>query len=113
MKLNDIIEALRLKILSAADQTDVKVNSAYTSDLLSDVMANSKEGMIWITLQIHQNIIAVTKLKELAAVILVNNREPDEDTLQKAEEEKVPVLSTKDSAFIISGKLYQLLKTGK
>jgi hypothetical protein len=45
----------------------------------------------------------------LAAIILVNNRMPEAETLKKAEEEKVPLLTTGNSAFVISGKLYALL----
>ncbi|MDH7511449.1 MAG: hypothetical protein QHH14_00710 [Clostridiales bacterium] len=109
MKLKDIIEALGLKVLTAADRLDVEASGGYTSDLLSDVMANSREKNIWITLQTHQNIVAVAKLKDLAAVILVNSRTPEAETMKKAEEEKIPLLGTADPAFIISGKVYNLL----
>jgi len=109
MKLNEIIERLQLKILIGQENLDVEVTGGYTSDLLSDVIANSQAGNLWITLQIHQNIIAVAKLKDLAGIIIVNNREPDEETLDKAKEENVPLLSSKEMAFEISGKLYELL----
>lgn len=110
MKIKEIIEKLQLKALAGEENLDADVTSGYTSDLLSDVIANSKEGSLWITLQIHQNIIAVAKLKDLAGIIIVNNREPDEETIKKAREEKVPVLCSKEMAFEISGKLYELIK---
>jgi len=109
MNLKDIIEKLNLQVLTAKDTLETEVSWGYTSDLLSDVIANSKEGNLWITLQTHQNIIAVAKLKDLAGIILVNNRMPEEETLKKAEQEKVPLMTTKDSAFNISGKLFQLI----
>jgi hypothetical protein len=90
---------------------DADVTGGYTSDLLSDVIANSKEGNLWITLQIHQNTIAVAKLKDLAGIIIVNNRKPDEDTLKKAEGENVPILCSNDMAFEVSGKLYELISS--
>ncbi|HHF51721.1 MAG TPA: serine kinase, partial [Candidatus Aminicenantes bacterium] len=65
MKLNKIKKDLNLKILTAKKFLDNEVKGGYTSDLLSDVMANSKEKYIWITLQVHLNIVAVAKLKEL------------------------------------------------
>jgi serine kinase of HPr protein (carbohydrate metabolism regulator) len=108
MKLKDIIEKLDLKVLSGQEKLDNEVTGGYTSDLLSDVIANSKEGNLWITLQTHQNIIAVAKLKDLAGIILINNREPDEDTLKKAQEEDMPVLCSQEMAFEVSGKLYEL-----
>ena len=109
MKLKEIIEKLQLKVLRGQKNLDAEVTGGYSSDLLSDVIANSKEGNIWITLQTHQNTIAVAKLKDLAGIIIVNNREPDEETLAKAEEENVPLLGSGEMAFEISGKLFKLL----
>ena len=109
MKVREIIEKLQLEVLAGQDKMDAEVTGGYTSDLLSDVIANSKEGNLWITLQTHQNIVAVAKLKDLAGIIVVNNREPDEDTLTKAQEENIPILGSKEMAFDVSGKLYELI----
>ncbi len=111
MKLKEIIEKLQLKVLASQENLDVEVTGGYTSDLLSDVIANSKEGNLWVTLQIHQNIIAVAKLKDLSGIIIVNNRKPDEDTLQKAKEENVPLLVSAEMAYEVSGKLYELISS--
>ncbi len=109
MKLKDVIKKLDLQVLTAKDQLERDVTNGYTSDLLSDVIANSREGDLWITLQTHQNIIAVAKLKDLAGIIIVNNRKPDEETMKKAEAEKVPLLTTEATAYKTSGKLYQII----
>jgi len=110
MTLKQIAESLGLNVLTAEDMLDREVNTGYTSDLLSDVMANAKQNNLWITLQLHQNIVAVAKLKELSGIVMVNNRMPEEDTMKKAEEEKIPLLTTADSAFVVSGKLYGLIE---
>jgi serine kinase of HPr protein (carbohydrate metabolism regulator) len=109
MKLKEIVERLQLQVLAGPDQLEKEITGGYTSDLLSDVMANSKAGNLWITLQTHQNIIAVAKLKDLAGIIIINDRKPDEDTLQKAKEEALPLLCTGETAYRITGKLYNLI----
>jgi len=78
-------------------------------DLLSDVMANSREGDVWITCQSHQNIVAVSVLKEHAGIILVLGKEPDKDTVEKASREGIPLLVTKLSGFEITGRIYDLI----
>ena len=108
MKLQEIVKKLGLEVRCAALNLNRQVSSGYASDLLSDVMANSENDNIWITLQIHQNVVAVASLKELAGIIIVNGREPEEETLQKAEEENIPIMLTKLPAFEIVGRLYQL-----
>ena len=76
MDLESIVKALNLRIKSGEDKLKVEILGGYTGDLLSDVMGNSKEGDIWVTRQVHQNIVAVAGLKEHAGIILVQGCRP-------------------------------------
>jgi hypothetical protein len=108
MKLTELIQKLNLSVRSAKGSLEREVTGGYASDLLSDVLANSKEGNLWITLQIHQNIVGVASMKDLAGIILVNSREPESETLEKAEAEKVPIMVTEMPTFELIGMLYSL-----
>ena len=113
MKLKKVVEMLELTVKSAEESLEKEVEGGYVSDLLSDVIANSKKGDVWITLQIHQNIVAVAVLKELAGIVVIGGKEPAEETLKKAEEEKVTVLTTSLSGFEVIGRLYALGLRGR
>lgn len=108
MKLTDIVEQLDLTVQTGANFLDREVRGGYVSDMLSDVLTHASKDDIWITVQIHLNIMAIAGMKELAAIIIVNSRQPDEETLRKANEEKLPVLGTDMNAFQVAGQLYQL-----
>jgi len=110
MTLCDIIEKLELSVLTSRVYEDAEVTGGYTCDLLSNVMAGGRPGNVWITMQTHQNVLAVAGIKDLAGIVMVNGRQPDEQTIIKAEDEKVTILGTDESAFAISGRLYQLLE---
>lgn len=110
MKLHEIVNELSLEVKSYGGGLERDVTGGYVSDLLSDVMANSKEGNLWITLQTHQNIVAVASLRNLTGIIIVNKRQPEEETLKKAEHEKIAIMTTPMPAFEVAGKIYQLLK---
>lgn len=109
MKVSDLVEKLDLKVFSGNEGLENEVSGGYVSDLLSDVMGAAAEGEVWITLQTHQNIMAIASLKDLAAIILVKGFEPDEDTLEHSNEEGIPVLGTDLGTFELSGKLYGIL----
>ena len=109
MNVKEIAEKLNLKVLSGASGLSNEISFGYASDLLSDVMGHAKSGEAWITLQTHKNVMAIASLKELAAVILVKGFEPDADTVELAEQEDIPILSTTEQAFELSGRLYRLL----
>jgi len=108
MNLKQIIEKLDLSVSCPGKGVDQEVSGGYMGDLLSDVIANSKAGNVWITMQVHVNIVAVSVLKDHAAIILVNGRTPAEDTLKKAIDEKITILSSKTPAFETAGRLYAL-----
>ncbi len=110
MKLSDLVKELSLEAITCEDGLKNEVKGAYVSDLLSDVMGNSNDGDVWITLQTHLNIIAVAGLKNLAGIIIVGDRPVQSEVMQKAESENVTILMTPLTAFETAGKLYQLLK---
>lgn len=106
MTVSDIIKELNLTPLTGPFER--KVKGGYASDLVSDVLANGKEGDVWVTIQIHQNIVAVASLNEVAAVIISGGRKPEESTITRAIKEKVNILSTPMSTYEVVGKLYAL-----
>lgn len=110
MKVSELVEKLGLTVFSGHQGLDREITGGYVCDLLSDVMGNAQEGQIWITLQVHQNVIAIASLKELAAVILVNQLEPQENTKEASNKEGIPVLGTSLTTFEISGEVYQLMQ---
>lgn len=88
---------------------DAQITAGYTSDLLSDVMANAPEGGVLVTIQAHKNTIAVCGLVGLQAVVLCNNREPDEGMREAAESDGVAVFSTPKNQFQVSAEISALL----
>ena len=109
MTLEHMAQELNLRVLCCEDKLGRTVTGGYVGDLLSDIIANSKEGDVWITRQAHQNIVAVASLREHAAIILALGKEPDGDTMGKAIREKIPLLVTDLPGFEIAGKVYELL----
>jgi len=107
MKLRDLVKEFGLEVKTGSGLLDREVASGYVSDLLSDVLAHADEGTLWVTLHIHQNIVAVASHKDLAGIILVQGRQPETDTIAKAEEEGIPVLVSSLSAFELVGRLYK------
>jgi len=108
MRVSEAAARIEGTVITAGDAAEREVLGGYASDLLSDVMANSREGDIWVTMQKHVNIVAVAHLNGLAGIILVNGREPEPDTVKRAEEQHIPVLTTQLQAFEVVGILYSL-----
>ena len=112
MTLNDLAQELGLEVRAGGSALETEVRGGYASDLLSDVIAHGQPGDLWVTLQRHQNIVAVASMKGLAGIVLVNRREPEADTLQKAGAEGVPLFVSALPTFELVGRLHDLGLSG-
>lgn len=108
MKIDEVIDLLDLTIAAGTTEMSEPITGGYASDLLSNVMGQAEPGMIWVTMQGHQNIAAVASLIGLAAVVVAGDAPIEEDTLVKAQKNDVLLLKTKLSAYDVIGKLYAL-----
>ncbi len=109
VKLRDIVKALDLEVAAGSAGLDREVTGGYTGDLLSDVMAHASPKDLWITIQGHQNVVAVAVLTEVAGVIVTGGVELAPDALERADREGIPLLRTRLDSFEIGWRLHALL----
>ena len=103
MKVCELMEVLAAKNLSEGANLDAEITCGYACDLLSWVLAHGKQGMAWMTVQTHVNVVAVGVLMEMACVILAEGTLPEEASLKKAQEEGMPILACDKTAYEICG----------
>ena len=108
MTLEELCHHLPLEVRAAPARLGVEVTGGYASDLLSCVMAKAQQGQVWVTLQSHPNIVAVASLANLAGIIITEGMKPDAATIEKAEEQSVPILTTELTTFTVVGRLFEL-----
>lgn len=105
MNILDIVKQLELEVIAGYEDENAVVDGVYIGDLLSIVMSKAKSKDLWITVQTHINVVAIATLVELSGVIVVEGMEIDEETINKANEEKIPIFRTKLSAYEVACKL--------
>ncbi len=106
MTIQEMLQQVELEVKSASDHLDAEVTGGYSGDLISAMMANAKQDDVWVTWHVHPNIVAAAVIVKLAAIILVSGRQPEQETIQKAQQEDIPILVSKLPAFEVVGKLY-------
>ena len=108
MIVQDIVSALDLSVAAANGALDRKVAGGYASDLLSCVMAGAKQDDVWVTLQAHQNVVAVAELLGLACVIITEGAQPNAQTVARANENGIPLLLTEETTYRVICRLHSL-----
>ena len=106
MKIKDIYELPDCRFLVKGDP-EREISRVFCCDLLSIAMSKAPAGGVWVTVMGNRNTLAVASLTDTACIVLAEGVALDEDTLLKAAEEGIAVLSTEQPAFDIALKIYQ------
>lgn len=104
MNILNFAEQLKLNPLFESKK-DINIEGVYIGDLLSIVMRKAKQNYVWVTIQTHINIIAVAELLDLSCIIVVEDMEVEQETINKAKELDIPVFKTGESAYEIACRL--------
>ena len=103
--MNPLWPALQAKPLT--DRVPEKVTGCCISDLLSDVLAHAEPGVLWLTVQVHRNVVSVAAMKDVAGVLVTCGREPEPAVIAEAEEAGIAILSTPLTTYEAAGKLWE------
>lgn len=109
MLVKDLADKLDLRLISGEEGLKNNVEGAYCCDLLSWVMAHGSKNDAWITVQIHPNIVAVASLLEMSCIIIPESIEVEPVTIDKSNQESIPILQSRDNAYLICSKLSRLI----
>ena len=105
MKVSELCAMVKGTDLTPEVSQDREVTCGYTCDLLSWVMAHGDEGMAWVTVQTHLNVVAVAALADMDCVILPEGITMEQESLDKANGEGMCVLTSPLTAYEICGRM--------
>jgi hypothetical protein len=108
LTLDHVRELLNAQVLHGSDLS-VRVEDVGAADLMSDVLALSKPGMLLLTGLVSTQVIRTAFVVDLCGVVFVRGKKPGEPVLAVAREIGVPVLCTSLTMFEAAGVLYAAL----
>ena len=108
MTVNELSNQTDFRAVFIADG-DREILGGYAGDLLSWVMGRAAEGDAWVTIMSNVNIVAVCTLADPACIVLSEGVEPDEETLRRAKEQQVNIISTTLDTFDACARIAALL----
>lgn len=107
MTVKDFVQHFGYKILSCADKADkTEITGVYACDLLSMAMARVKDGDLWVTVHTNINIVAVACITNASCVVIPENIEVEEMTINKAVEKGVVIVQAPHTSYEICVNYY-------
>ncbi len=112
MKLSMLVEILEALFLCGEDLSDIEIDKAGASDLMSDILAALSERSVLLTGLTTIQAVKTAVISGVTAIVFVRNKKPEPDVVALAEMHGIPLLSTPCSMFVSCGRLFDAGLTG-
>lgn len=106
MTLNEVKTILNATVMAGEDKLDREVISACGADLMSDVLAFSKEKVVLLTGLVNPQVIRTAEMMDIKAIMFVRGKSPSQAMIDMANEKSIALLATDYPMFRACGLLY-------
>ncbi|MDT8897483.1 MAG: DRTGG domain-containing protein [Thermanaerothrix sp.] len=107
MELKQVIEILNGNVLTPSANLGRQVKGGVGADLMSDVLSSTQPEAVLLTGLCNPQVVRTAVMADITAIVLVRGKHPPAETLQLAESEGVPIISTRYGMFEACGRLFQ------
>ena len=106
MQIIEVRDILEAEVLCCDELLTNEVNNAFSSDLMSDVLAFVNGKTLLLTGLINNQVIRTVEMADLNAIVFVRGKLPDTAIIEMARQGNIVLLTTRDTLYTASGKLY-------
>ncbi|MGL4606216.1 MAG: hypothetical protein ACRCU3_02015 [Eubacteriaceae bacterium] len=107
MKFAEVKKLLNANLLTGEEHLEEEILSAYSCDLMSDVLRYANEGSVLLTGLVNNQVINTIDMANMVGIIFVRGKLPGKDLIEMAKDIDRIILTTDYSLFETSGILFQ------
>lgn len=107
MKIIELIKLINGVLLTEKPPQDDEIFGAMGADLMSDVLASIKPDAVLLTGLCNPQVIRTAMIADIGAIVFVRGKQPDTEAIELANEETIPLITTKLGLFEACGILYK------
>jgi len=101
-----VCKVLDAEVICGHDKLGQVIKTACGCDLMSDVLAFTRPGSVLLTGLTNQQVKRTAEMLDLAAVVIVRNKQPDETMVELARKKGIPILLSPYPLYESCGLLY-------
>lgn len=107
MKLREVQKVLDAEVIGGVEWIDRDVATVCGADLMSDVLAFTKDSTLLLTGLTNIQVIRTAEMSDLVGIVFVRGKRPTPGVIELARAKKIPLLIAKYSLYEACGILYQ------
>lgn len=107
MKIKEVARIIDANVSAGDDLLETDVDSAFSSDMMSDVLAFAKDQPVLLTGLSNPQAIRTALMMDMDCVIFVRGKNPTPEMINLAEQSQIALLSTTLTMYEASGRLYE------
>ena len=107
MKLQELLKLVDGDILTDDADLNREVKGGCGADLMSDVLASIQPHAVLLTGLCNPQVVRTAQIADVAAIVLVRGKKPPKETIELANQESIPLISSPYGMFDLCGRLYQ------
>ena len=106
MELKKIIEIVEGTVLTDTSLLDRDIKGGYSGDLMSDVLASIQPHAVLLTGLCNPQVVRTAQMADVEAVVLAHGKKPPQETIDLANQEDLPLISSPYGLYELSGRLF-------
>lgn len=106
MKISEIANILNAEIICCIDKKNTEIDSAFGSDMMSDVLAFVNDSSVLLTGLVNPQVIRTAEMMDMPCIVFVRGKKPTAEMISLAEEKCIVLITTDLRMYETCGKLY-------
>ena len=106
MKLQEIAELLRARVLSSEHMLETEVQNAFCCDMMSDVLAFATNQSVLITGLLNPQVVRTAMMLDMHCIVFINGKEPTPEIVSLADANDIVIMVSDESMFRAAGRLF-------
>ncbi|KPL72224.1 hypothetical protein ADN00_15500 [Ornatilinea apprima] len=107
MNVQELIELIEGRLLTTnQNHLDMEIKGGFGADLMSDVLTSIEPEAVLLTGLCNPQVVRTATLADVSAIVLVRGKMVPSETIELANQEGIPLISSEKGMFELCAILY-------
>jgi len=107
MNIEELISIVGGTLHTEGTDLTREVKGGCGADLMSDVLASIQPEAVLLTGLCNPQVVRTAQMADVAAIVFVRGKQPPQETMDLAREERIPLITSPFGMFELCGRLHR------